>query len=83
MLATHQWCQRSMKFIKKRNLGEIKKNGRREGDLHLLLQEVTYLAWVAIRPEKGKDINKKNTKKWWKRKRQSSSVEIQPEISDM
>ena len=44
MLATHQWCQMSMKFIKKRNLGEIKKNGRREGDLHLLLQEVTYLA---------------------------------------
>ena len=63
MLATHQWCQRSMKFIKKRNLGEIKKNGRREGDLHLLLQEVTYLAWVAIRPEKGKDINKKKTQK--------------------
>ena len=62
MLATHQWCQRSMKFIKKRNLGEIKKNGRREGDLHLLLQEVTYLAWVAIRPEKGKDINKKTQK---------------------
>lgn len=63
MLATHQWCQMSMKFIKKRNLGEIKKNGRREGDLHLLLQEVTYLAWVAIRPEKGKDINKKKTQK--------------------
>lgn len=61
MLATHQWCQMSMKFIKKRNLGEIKKNGRREGDLHLLLQEVTYLAWVAIIPEKGKDINKKKT----------------------
>lgn len=50
------------KMIQTRVIGERNKCGRREEDLHPLLQEVTHLARVAMRPEKEKEI-KRNTEK--------------------
>ena len=42
--------------LEKRTLEKRKKSVRREGDLHPLLQAVTHLAQVAMRPEKEKNI---------------------------
>ena len=62
--------------------GEKNNCGRREGDLHPLLQAGTHLVLVAMRPDK-KRLKKKHSKNRSKRRMQSFSIESQPKRSDM